>query len=254
MRHDSPKALLEYLHQLARVDQHRPRYLFRGQNSIFINPATNRASCLSTFHRLPEDEELRAQAFTLYRRAKQICGGLAGYTLRDHLDGVAVLRHYELPAPLIDVTGTPEVAVSFALLKSSPKDQHIVYVIDRDQLPDSVVVVDHDFLTHPLNEGGARARWLRQDGFAVAPLSWQAATPAFDLLSAALKPAIEIHYFPSTSDTELPQLDLLSMTGDPVAARIASVLRPFAKSIFGSLHPELEHRISAFEDAVQPTR
>jgi hypothetical protein len=153
-----------------------------------------------------------------------------------------------MPTPLIDVTGTPEVAVTFALMDSSPQDQHLVYVIDRDRLPATVTVVDHDFLTHPLNEGGARSRWLRQDGFAIAHQDWQAAMPAFDLLSDELAPAIEIHYFATASESGMPQLDLLSLAGDPVAGRIASVLRSFAGSQFDSLHSELEHRISAFEE------
>lgn len=248
MQHASPKALLEHLRNVASRDQGHLRYLFRGQSKAFLDPVTAKPTCLSTFHRLPDDEQLRCQAFTLYRQAKHICSGLAGYTLRRHLDGVAVLRHYEMPTPLIDVTGTPEVAVTFALMDSSPQDQHLVYVIDRDRLPASVAVVDHDFLTHPLNEGGARSRWLRQDGFAIAHQDWQAAIPAFDLLSDELAPAIEIHYFPTASETGLPQLDLLSLAGDPVAGRIASVLRTFTNGQFDSLHPELERRIKAFEE------
>ncbi len=160
----------------------------------------------------------------------------------DHLDGVAVLQHYGWPTPLIDVTGTPEVAVWFALHGASVGSLAVVYIVDTEKLPEQVLVVDHDFLTHTLDGGGLRHRWLRQDGFALTTRDWRAATDArdFDLLNSTFAPAIEAHQF-TVSDADCTELDhVLSTAGDPIPQHLQNLLRLFAQHQFdGALTPKL---------------
>ncbi|MGH8522827.1 MAG: FRG domain-containing protein, partial [Gammaproteobacteria bacterium] len=158
------------------------------------------------------------------------------------LDGVAVLQHYGWPTPLIDLTGTLEVAVFFALHGSSVRSRAITYVVDTQKLPEQGVVVDHTFLTHTLHDGGLRCRWLRQDGFALTTRDWRAATDAreFDLLTAPFGSALEAHEF-SVTDGERPELaDVLSTAGDPIPQHLQNLLRLFCEHQFeGALAPKL---------------
>ena len=216
------------------VEGGRPRFLFRGQRAIY-------PSIKSTFSRVPNTEVEIGQAYTVYMYAKQICQGLRGYAI-DHLDAVAVLQHYGWPTPLVDVTGTSEVAVFFALHGASAGSRAVVYVIDTQELPEQVLVVDHGFLTHTLDDGGLRHRWLRQDGFALTTNDWRAATDArdFDLLNPTFAQAIEAHEFlVSTADrADLP--DVLSTASDPIPQHLQNLLRLFAQHQFeGELAPKL---------------
>jgi hypothetical protein len=211
-----------------------PRFLFRGQCQVY-------PSIKSTFSRVPVDDIEIGQAYTVYRYAKQICQGLRGYTI-DHLDGVAVLQHYGWPTPLIDVTGTLEVALFFALHGAPGGSRAVVYVIDTRKLPERVVVVDHDFLTHTPDDGGRRHRWLRQDGFALTPRDWRSATDAreFDLLSSTLAPAIEAHEFTASGSDHTELADVLSTVGDSIPRHLQNLLRLFAQHQFeGALTPKL---------------
>jgi hypothetical protein len=210
------------------------RFLYRGQRAVYTT-----IKC--TFSRIPSTEIEIAQAYTVYRNAKQICQGLRGYTI-DHLDGVAVLQHYGWPTPLIDVTGTPEVAVFFALSGAVAGAKAVVYVVDTQELPDHVLTVDHDFLTHALDDGGLRHRWLRQDGYALTTRDWRASTDArdFDLLSSEFAEAIRAHEFIVCADDRAELGNLLSTVGDPIPQHLQNLVRLFADHQFeGSLAPKL---------------
>ncbi|HNP82743.1 MAG TPA: FRG domain-containing protein [Nitrospira sp.] len=212
----------------------RPRFLFRGQRAIY-------PSIKSTFSRVPNTEMEVGQAYTVYRYAKQICQGLRGYTI-DHLDGVAVLQHYGWPTPLVDVTGTPEVALFFALHGASVGSRGVVYAIDTQRLPEQVLVVDHEFFTHPLDDGGLRHRWVRQDGFALTTRDWRAGTDArdFDLLNPTFAQAIEAHEFVVSTRDRTDLADVLSTAGDPIPRHLQNLLRLFAQHQFeGDLAPKL---------------
>jgi len=221
----------------------RPRFLFRGQRAVY-------PSIKSTFSRIPNTEVEVGQAYTVYRNAKQICQGLRGYTI-DHLDGVAVLQHYGWPTPLIDLTGTPEVAVFFALQGAAAGSPAVVYVIDTQKLPDQALVVDHGFLTHTLDDGGLRHRWLRQDGFGITTREWWAATDAreFDLLDSVFAPAVVAHDF-IVSNHDRPELaDVLSTTGDPIPQHLQNLLRLFAQhQVEGALTPKLAEIVERMWD------
>jgi len=211
-----------------------PRFLFRGQRAVY-------PGIKSTFARIPTTEVEIGQAYTVYRYAKQICQGLRGYTI-DHLDGVAVLQHYGWPTPLIDLTGTLEVAVFFSLHGASAESHAVIYVLDTQKLPEQAIVVDHAFLTHTLEDGGLRHRWLRQDGFALTTQDWRAAPDAreFDLLAIAFASALEAHEFVVT-DRDRPEMaDVLSTAGDPIPRHLQNLLRIFCDHQFeGTLAPKL---------------
>jgi hypothetical protein len=226
------KLLKEY--QGRDVAEGRPRFLFRGQRAAYpgIKP---------TFSRIPTDEIEISQAYMVYRHAKQICQGLRGYTI-DHLDGVAVLQHYGWPTPLVDLTGTLEVAIFFALYGASAGSRAVIYLIDSQKLPEQSLVVDHSFLTHAVADGGLRHRWLRQDGFAVTTRQWRVAPDAreFDLLAPPFCYALEPHEF-TVSDTDQCALpDVLSTARDPIPRHLQNLLQLFCHDTFGgSLSPKL---------------
>jgi len=221
--------------QDAKLGDGRPQFLFRGQN-------TRHDKMNSTFARLPDDPVLIGQAYTVFRYARQICRGLRGYSI-SHLDGVALIQHYGWPTPLIDFTGTLEVAVFFALFRATAGSEAVIYALDQTQLPQNAVVVDHEFLTHGVSDGGLRHRWLRQDGFAITPRDWQMADicRSFDLLSKSFHAALGPHYFVMHPQDEPSIADVLDQTSDPIPAHIQNLLRLFCDHQFGSdLHPKLQ--------------
>jgi len=226
------RRLEEY--QACDVADGRPRFLFRGQRATY-------PSIKSTFARIPVTDMEIGQAYTVYRYAKQICQGLRGYMI-DHLDGVAVLQHYGWPTPLIDLTGTLEVAVFFALQGAAVGSRAVIYVVDTEKLPEQAVVVDHTFLTHTFDDGGRQHRWLRQDGFALTTRDWRAATDAreFDLLTAPFRSALEANEFSVTGAEHCDLADVLSMADDPIPQHLQSLLKLFCDHQFeGVLAPKL---------------
>jgi hypothetical protein len=242
-RYDAEKTVLPTLSEVRErlaelqsrnVGDGRPQFLFRGQRAVY-------PSIKSTFARIPDNEVEIGQAYTVYRHAKQICQGLRGYTI-DHLDGVAVLQHYGWPTPLIDVTGTLEVAVFFALLGASAGSRAIIYVVDTHKLPGHAIVVDHAFLTHTVDGGGFRHRWLRQDGFALATRDWRDASDAreLDLLSAPFSSALEAHEFIVAAHDRPELANVLSTADDPLPQQLQHLLSLFCDDQFGgAIAPKL---------------
>ena len=249
--HQSYGHLLAHLTQLkmARLPGGDQQFLFRGEAKLHPDAHGN-ATVRSTFHRLQADGDLIGQAFTIYRYAKQIVSASAGYEV-SHEEAVAVLRHYELPTPSIDVTGLPEVALSFALgsTAAGTLNERYVFVIDCSRLPSEVgqnghgefrvTVEDHFFLTQPINSGGLTSRWMRQDGFALMPSWWKAALPPFDMLDHRMLPALALHSFPADTCLGLPMPNLMSKANDQVADRVGIAVRAFVASQGWIVHPYL---------------
>ena len=210
------------------LESGKQRFLFRGQSKIYPN-------INSTFARIEEGDRVQAgQAYTTFRYAKNICSGLQGYAI-ETLDALAVLQHYGWPTPLIDLTGTVEVDVFFALLNSTPGQTAVIYKIDCEALPKDSIVIDHDFMTHELDGGALRHRWLRQDGFAIAPLEWMQADKSkqFDLMAPSFAAALEQFSF-TTSDTDHPKIaDILCVKNDPIPQHLQNLIRIFCRSQFG---------------------
>lgn len=223
-----------------------PRFLFRGQKQVFKRdlPDGSRAPTVpSKFGRIDKQNPLRrAQAYTTYRWAAQFCTGLAGYTV-GVADAVAVLQHHGWPTPFIDLTGTLDVALSFAMDGADPLVPAVIYVVNRTQLPPHVEIADHSFLAVPLASGGLRHRWLRQDGYAISTVNWQQAGEAeeFDLLDPRLQSAVKSFEFRFTPSDKQRFFDrqLLNNLGDPIPAQLQAILTSFCNSQFDGLDKEL---------------
>jgi hypothetical protein len=217
-----------------------PRYFFRGQNKV--HPKVS-----STFARIPENNTIEiAQAYTAFRNAKHICSGLRGYHI-GHLDGLAIMQHYGWPSPLIDLTGTLDVAIFFALLGAHPGETAVIYVIDRERLPDNITVIDHDFLTHEFGDGGLRHRWLRQDGFAITPVGWRDAlvSRSFNLLDKGIKPVVSEHPFEVSAGDRAAIPDLLDKADDPIPEELQRLLHLFCQHQFqGEVEANLAAKIN----------
>jgi hypothetical protein len=110
----------------------------------------------------------RGQAYTVCRLASKIANGIrgtvSGLTTED---GLALMQHYGWVSPLIEVTGTIDVAVFFAFLGHEPGKESVIYVFDRKKAEEDIQFINHDFLLHRLEEGGLKCRWLKQDGYAI---------------------------------------------------------------------------------------
>jgi FRG domain len=243
-----------------------PRYLFRGHTAPCFDGGDGAEIISSRYSRFPTDDEVMmgvsetmdknasrewaiGNAYTILRTAGFL-DGLSGYRHRDRIDTLAILQHYGYPTPMVDFSGTIDVALFFAFWAgdASKVSTPTLYVLDRmaaalagDNAP--LIVVDHDFLSFPFPDG-LRVRWLRQDGFAVMASDWKNSGAARAMNLAAV-PGLLQAYSLTASDRAQPSLSLLDIDGDPVAGVIRGLVEAAAVGINGNmLHPALEARIA----------
>lgn len=207
--------------------------LFRGQNRVWptVKPSITR-----------DDEQTRREMWTICRWFHRAAAGITGYSIPSEHDRLAILQHYILRSPVIDLTATPEIALHFALLGAKVGDECVVYSIDRSAFkPQEVVFSDHAFLALPLDEGGSKHRWLRQDGYSVGPAEWRdaGAVQEFDLLK--LPGLDERRFVKGTNDEQLVSFlgDLEDTTSDPLALAVRGVVGSLAKAL-NSIGPGVE--------------
>lgn len=152
------------------------RVLFRGQSRVYrsIQPSQARL-----------DEETMVQMWNICRRFHTAAQGVTGYQVHSGHDRLAILQHYIGYSPVIDLTGTPAVALYFALREAKPGDECVVYSVDKTSDRSNAVFTDHSFLLLGLRDGGTQHRWLRQDGYSVSSNDWPSldAVRHFDLLA-----------------------------------------------------------------------
>lgn len=200
--------------------------LFRGQKELYptIAPSLLRQNV---------GEEDRQNWWRVLRRFVSSRNGLAGYEIRSAHDAVAIIQHYLGKSPVIDMTGTPEVALYFAMKNASPEKLQVVYRARGGILQEAgFVISDHDFLTLPLNEGGLEHRWLRQNGFTVGVSDWTDLDGARALDLASL-PGVEKFVFRAEPHEEALVValgDLEKVENDPLAASVRSVFESVARS------------------------
>lgn len=225
------------------LDDGMPRYLFRGQNREWYD-AAGTPLINSTFARVPEtDTLLVGQAYTTLRRAGQLSSGTWGYAV-NAVDGLAVFQHYGWYTPSIDFTGTIDVALAFAL-HPAPQGP-LMYLLDRTRLPQGILIAEHGFLLTPLNQGGTRHRWLRQDGFGVMNSDWQnpVAVRQFNLWTAAAPAITQVRIRDDGTVPAASYVSLRDKANDPTASRVQDVIRLFCDSQFGpALHVVLVRAI-----------
>ncbi len=214
------------------------RVLFRGQSRVWstVKPSITR-----------DDRETSSQMWAICRRFYSSAAGVTGYAIEKGHDRLAILQHYILRSPVIDLTGTPKVALYFALQGAELGQECVVYSVERNKAEVSgVVFSDHFFLALPLDEGGLQHRWLKQDGYSVGPENW--ADPEvvqnFDMLK--LNGISCMRFVKQRDDGELVKDlgDLESVKHDPLALRVRGAVNAIAKSL-GSLSPGVEQILEA---------
>jgi FRG domain len=202
----------------------------------------------SSLARLPDAEQ--TALMSVIREFPRYAAGITGYAIPNVVDRLGLLQHYVGRSPVVDLTGTPNVALYFALLGAAPKMKCVVYALDRTALSEDIMIADHQFLVLPLSEGGVRHRWLRQDGFAICPREWQNlnVVNAFDLrmLPGLQEFCFDVQLGDGGYQEEMG--DLLSLSGDPLAARIKTVLLLLLRELGLD-----RHSISRFVRDVSPT-
>jgi FRG domain len=199
--------------------------LFRGQNRVWetIKPSITR-----------DNEETMAVMWNICRQFQFAASGIAGYSIRNEHDRLAILQHYIGRSPVIDLTGTPEVALYFAFLNAEPGRKCVVYAVNKlIAASPEVIFSKHSFLAMPLQAGGAQHRWLRQDGYSVGPKEWRRIDRVqnFDLLRLS---GVYSQCFTKTASDEklISNLgDLEDIARDPLALRVRGVISSIIRSL-----------------------
>jgi FRG domain len=202
-----------------------PAWLFRGQCQDYptIKPSISRL-----------DPGERDVMYNICREFHRFADGVTGYRIERHVDQLGMLQHYVERSPVIDFTGTPDVALYFALLNAKPGDTCVIYALDTRTInPTTIEIADHDFLALPLRGGGLRHRWLRQDGFGICPVRWHQLDylATFDLKTAVSLQACK--FTMGATDTQLVAHlgNLLSVANDPLAQRMRDVMEGLANHL-----------------------
>ncbi len=214
-------------------------WLFRGQSKIHprIQPSLARLG-----------EAARIVMYNVCRLFHVAAQGVTGYAIESELDRLGLLQHYVGLSPLLDLTGTPDVALYFALLGSSNGDECVVYALDTEaQTPEErpFLLTDHSFLALPLSGGGSQHRWLKQDGYGICPKGWPALPDVvtFDLLCV---PGLrQFRFVRRDEDSQIVARlgDLERVEGDALAGRIRSVVNSILRELPSC--PELDAKIAA---------
>ena len=223
-QHSAEDALawMEHLQQ-----QPDSKFLYRGQKQVY---PTIKASITRLC------EETKRKMWTIVRHyCARGAAHVAGHYIDNYHDRLSILQHYIVCSPLIDLTGTPRIALYFAITHAEAHKTCVVYAIDRRSVTsDDVVFSDHDFLALPIAEGGDMHRWLRQDGYTVGPRScwWNPqAVEEFDMLEL---PGVQSFEFTRQDGDErlVEELgDLETVGGDPLSATVRGGVQGIARSL-----------------------
>lgn len=200
--------------------------LFRGQTQVYptIRPSIARI----------EDQKTQNEMWAICRLFYGNAMGVTGYLIENGHDRLSILQHYILQSPVIDLTGTPEVALYFALLGAKVGQECVVYSVDRNRAAaPGVVFSDHFFLALPLEDGGLKHRWLKQDGYSVGPVDWidLSKVKAFDLLKLDGVSWMCFEKGPNDATLVAGLGELESLDDDPLASKVRGVVTSIAKSL-----------------------
>jgi hypothetical protein len=214
-----------------------PRYLFRGQNTVYT-------SVNSFIGRLTNSVEIG----TSYTILRLLVGRLRGQIARipqlvapDADETIALMQHYGWPTPFLDLTDSLAVAFFFAAYKanmvgsSAIPNPAVIYVLDTTQLPSICRHVRHDDVVDPT----LNLRWTRQRGHALAADGWpnMANVRILDLLSV---PGLTTHPFQPSGYPSQAEVDNYLPPLDPVAHQLALLVDSLAQAMnFKPLPPVL---------------
>lgn len=199
------------------LKQNNPDILFRGQNMEYETIGS------SMFR---QNKAKQSAIMRLCIETHRYSGGITGYSLNDSLEEIGLLQHYLELSPMIDLTGTPEVALYFALLNSDANTKQIIYAFDTNVLKEkNIIVVNHDFLLMPLNQNGHQCRWMKQDGYGVCLKDWKDIdlSKNFNLLDYKHE---KFMFYAKENDWEVVRDlgNLLDVENDAVAERVFNFL------------------------------
>jgi len=148
-----------------------PRFLFRGEERFF--PETK-----SSIGRLAEHHQDCVRfAQIIYMSIHHEFMFLDGYRIGGAKEATALLQHYGMPTPQIDLSGNFDVAIYFAtefikkeFRNSDFEDEELprIFVIDSTKIPPELEIVNHDFLVTKDLAAAGKNRYFRQDGYAIA--------------------------------------------------------------------------------------
>jgi hypothetical protein len=150
---------------------------------------------------------------------------------------------------MVDMSGTPDVALYFALLKAVPGDIAVVYALNAECVGEDApfTVAEHGFLVLPHDQGGCQHRWLRQDGFGVCPKDWLNLenVRAFDLERYDCLHACTFVVRAGDRALVEPLGDLEDATNDPLPRRFRGVLDAYLQHLGVPVPPALRVKLDA---------
>lgn len=213
--------------------------LFRGQTQIWksVLPSLMRPNVSDEDREKWQDTTVR-----FVSASQQVTGASVGGPHH----ALGLVQHYLGKSTVIDVTGSPDVALYFAL-KGRRKNRQVVYSIDAEvAIERERVVTNHDNLILPIELGGLRHRWMRQDGFTIGVENWSdpEAYAKFNFLD--LQPnKFEFEALP-TDDADFvePFIDLEPLHDDPLVSRVRAVFEEQSR-ILGKDHEKVVRRMLA---------
>lgn len=201
------------------------KILFRGQTQVYptIKPSITR-----------DDPKTQNDMWTICHDFHRAAMGVTGYLIKNEHDRLSILQHYIRRSPVIDLTGTPEIALYFAILGAEIRQKCVVYSVDRSkaEVP-GVVFSDHSFFfALPLEDGGLKHRWIKQDGYSVGPDNWFDSNKVeeFDLLELDGVSCMCFEKGPNDAKLVAELGDLESLDDDPLASKVRGVVTSIAKS------------------------
>jgi FRG domain len=201
------------------------RVLYRGQSRVYgdVFPSLFRPNLSE------EEREVWWRATQGFVEARN---GVTGFLVRSHHDAIAMVQHYLVRSPVIDVTMTPEVALYFALLGQSTEEMRVVYAIEAEAVEAAgYVVTDHDFLVLPPDQGGIRHRWVLQDGLTIGASKWDDLYTASKLDLLRLSGLRKFYFKKQPEDYYLVSNlgDLETIEKDKLAGKVRSVFEAAAR-------------------------
>lgn len=194
--------------------------LFRGQTKVWptIKPSITRLNA-------PEKAAMWSLCECVVADRARQSGGIGGYARVEKAHRIALLQHYLICSPVLDLSGVPAIALYFAISAAPVGSTCVVYSVDVEQARKyGCEVVDHDQFLLPLTDGGTTHRWIRQDAFSIGRVPWhdKESAEAFDLLDVPGVEAFPIHKLAGDDKLVEDLGDLECVDDDPLATAIRS--------------------------------
>jgi hypothetical protein len=235
-------------------DGKTPAWLFRGQSREHpsVSPTLARLDKQGQMvgYAICRDFNIFADGVTGFHPPTQSHGGVAGWHPPSQIHELAMLQHYFNCSPVIDFSGTPEVALYFALDGAIHGSTCVIYALSTQNIDrKKFEIADHDFLVLPVAKGGLRSRWVRQDGFGVCPKGWKnlMEIQSFDLLKDADMDVCTFPCTPSSLELVSGLGNLLDVSGDPLPQRIKDVLNLMMERPGFLRSPSVDEKIEAMK-------